>query len=204
MIEPLVAIRALEHHSYCARQCALIHGDGVWADNSHTVRGVRSHRRVDRGNPSTTGSIRVLRSIPLWSEVLGLTGRSDVVEIHSGGSVVPVEYKAGRRHGEAAHLQLCAQALCLEEMLGVRIDHGYLWFGGTRRRLRVDIDQSLRARTIQAIDEIRGNIRSALLPPAANDVRCGECQLLHYCLPEVVVQNDRLTLQSEDLFRCDI
>ena len=111
--EPIVAISAIEHFVYCPRQCALIHCDGVWSDNAHTVRGSRTHRRVDTGHHRRERGRLVLRAIPLWSETLGLSGRADAVEIERG-AVRPVEYKSGVRHGSAADLQLCAQALCLE------------------------------------------------------------------------------------------
>ncbi|MGH9268260.1 MAG: CRISPR-associated protein Cas4, partial [Acidimicrobiales bacterium] len=91
MIEPVVAISAIEHYAYCPRQCALIHADGVWADNVHTVRGSRGHRRVDEGRGRVERGRRVLRGVPLWSAQLGLSGRADVVELTTEGDVVPVE-----------------------------------------------------------------------------------------------------------------
>lgn len=203
-VEPVVALRALEHQEYCARQCALIHGDGVWVHSEHTLRGIRDHRRVDDGQHRTERGRRVLRGIPLWSERWGLTGRADVVELHADGSVVPVEYKSGSRHGLAADVQLCAQALCLEEMLAVTIDHGFVWFGGPRRRERVACDTELRTLTLGRIAEIRANLLTDQLPMAPNDVRCTECPLRPYCLPEVVtVDQDELRRSTtEELFTC--
>ena len=128
--ELVVPISAIEHFVYCPRQCALIHCDGVWNDNAHTVRGTRAHRRVDSGQHRRERGRQVLRAIPLWSEALGLSGRADAVEMERG-AVRPVEYKSGVRHGAAADLQLCAQAMCLEEMLDVAIPHGH---GGTGDR----------------------------------------------------------------------
>ena len=187
MIEPVVTISAIEHYVYCPRQCALIHGDGVWADNPHTIRGHRAHRRVDDPDTSRKERCRrVLRAVPLWSERYGLSGRADVIEIHSDTTVVPVEYKAGVRHGHAADLQLCAQAICLEDMLKVPVSEGFVWYGGTRRRWRVDFDLRLRAETLRAVSTIRAQIVSGQLPPAPNDARCSECQLIHHCLPGVV------------------
>ena len=110
MERTIVPISAIEHFVYCPRQCALIHCDGVWSDNAHTVRGVRAHRRVDSGQHRHERGRKVLRGIPLWSEALGLSGRADVVEIEIG-AVRPVEYKSGVRHGSAADLQLCAHDL---------------------------------------------------------------------------------------------
>ena len=99
--EPIVTISAIEHFVYCPRQCALIHCDGVWSDNAQTVRGSRAHRRVDSGRHRRERGRLVLRSLPLWSETLGLSGRADAVEIEPG-VVRPVEYKSGIRHGAAA------------------------------------------------------------------------------------------------------
>ncbi len=203
--EPTVALRALEHHAYCPRQCTLIHGDRVWEHNEHTTHGVRAHRRVDAGEQRVARGVRTLRSVPLWSEALGLSGRSDVIELHQDGSVIPVEYKAGTRHGDAADLQLCGQALCLEEMLGIAVHHGFVWFGAPRRRSRVLLDADLRRRTLRAIDAIRSNLLADQLPAAPNDQRCRQCQLLHHCLPEIVsVDSLRLRRETtEELFRCD-
>ena len=182
--EPVVQISAIEHFVYCPRQCALIHCDGVWSDNAHTVRGSRAHRRVDSGEHRQERGRQVLRAIPLWSEKLGLSGRADAVEVE-GDAVHPVEYKAGVRHGAAADLQLCAQALCLEEMLAVEIPHGYVWYGGPRRRLQVDFTEELRGDVREVIDAIRAQLMTFELPEAPNDARCKECQLLHHCLPEL-------------------
>jgi CRISPR-associated exonuclease Cas4 len=181
-VEPIVAISAIEHYAYCPRQCALIHGDGVWSDNRHTVRGARAHRRVDSGEHRNERGRLVLRAIPLWSERYGLTGRADAVEIDAG-TVRPVEYKAGVRHGSAADLQVCAQAICLEEMLGLRVDEGFVWYGGTRRRERVVFSNELRLQVSEIVDSIRTQMRSGRLPHAPNDKRCHECQLLNHCLP---------------------
>ena len=183
--EPVIPISAIEHFAYCPRQCALIHCDGVWSDNVHTVRGTRAHRRVDSGQHRTERGRRVLRGIPLWSESLGLSGRADVVEM-DGDAVRPVEYKSGVRHGIAADLQLCAQAMCLEEMLCIDVPLGSIWYGGPRRRVEVEFTNTLRAQMMAAIDAIREQLLTGVLPDAANDERCNECQLLHHCLPGVI------------------
>ena len=184
MPEPVIQISAIEHFAYCPRQCALIHSDGVWADNAHTVRGTRAHRRVDSGEHRIERGRQVLRSIPLWSESLGLSGRADVVEIN-GDDIRPVEYKAGVRHGSAADLQLCAQALCLEEMLGVSVSRGNVWYGGPRRRMEVEFTEELRDEVQATIQAIRDQLLTGQLPRAIDDERCGECQLLHHCLPRL-------------------
>ena len=203
-IEPVIPISAIEHFAYCPRQCALIHCDGVWSDNEHTVRGSRKHRRVDSGAHRRERGRMVLRSIPLWSEALGLSGRADAVEIDDDNGVHPVEYKAGVRHGNAADLQLCAQAMCLEEMLGVDIPHGHVWYGGPRRRTRVEFTAALRGEVQSAVEEIRGQLLTGVLPEAVDDERCNECQLLHHCLPSLSRSPRKVNRYiAEVVFRCD-
>ena len=199
---PIVALSALEHHVYCPRQCALIHVDGSWADNEHTVRGEAGHRRVDSGKHRTERGRLVLRSIPLWSELLGLTGRADAVEVYDC-NLVPVEYKIGVPHGDAADVQLCAQALCLEEMTGIPVAEGAIWFAATRRRQRVEFDERLRTRTLTVIEEVRAELCSALLPEPAGDNRCQACQLLGVCQPEVSGRTLRVErYMEEEVRRC--
>ena len=183
-VEPVIPISAIEHFVYCPRQCALIHCDGVWSDNAHTVRGVRFHRRVDVGQHRRERGRLVLRGIPLWSEGLGLSGRADAVEME-GGTIRPVEYKSGIRHGASADLQLCAQALCLEEMLDIEIPNGHVWYGGPKRRVQVDFTPILRRDVRAVVQQIRTHMLTTKLPDAPNDSRCAECQLLHHCLPEL-------------------
>lgn len=201
-MEPVVAISAIEHYAYCPRQYALIHIDGVWEDNAHTVRGELGHSRADTFASRLERGVRVVRAVPIWSEVLGLSGRADAVEFHDDGSVVPVEYKIGTRHGDAAHLQLAAQALCLEEMLGRLISSGAIWFAGPRRRCTVLIDAELRAHVLDVVESIRSLLTSGRLPGAVNDERCGECQLLGYCLPGVVSNPARVTSYLTEVVGC--
>ncbi len=201
--EPVIPISAIEHFEYCPRQCALIHCDGVWSDNIHTVRGSRAHRRVDSGKHRFERGRQVLRSIPLWSEELGLTGRADAVEIQ-GEAVQPVEYKSGVRHGAPADLQLCAQALCLEEMLEIKVEFGFVWYGGPRRRSRVDFSSTLRQQVLDIVSSIRRQILTTALPVAPNDDRCNECQLSHHCLPELTSSPHSITRYlSKAIFECD-
>ena len=200
--EPVVPISAIEHFEYCPRQCALIHCDGIWSDNIHTVRGTRAHRRVDGGKHRHERGKQVLRSIPLWSEELGLSGRADAVEIE-GTAVRPVEYKSGVRHGMAADLQLCAQALCLEEMLDTAISYGCVWYVDPRRRREVDFTDSLRRQVREIISKIREQILTTSLPNAPNDSRCSECQLLHHCLPELTSSPRRIhRYLTKEVFEC--
>jgi len=183
---PLVPLSAIEHYEYCPRQCALIHCDGVWHDNVNTLRGHIAHRRSDDPSESRVERGRtVLRGVRLWSDRHGLTGRADRIEVTHDGAVTPVEHKAGQRHGATADLQVCAQALCLEEMLNIDIATGVVWYDGTRRRRRVRFSDTLRTDTLARAEQIRTTLIDGTLPAAPNDERCRRCQLRHHCLPEL-------------------
>ncbi|TAJ19188.1 MAG: CRISPR-associated protein Cas4 [Dehalococcoidia bacterium] len=195
-----VPISALEHYSYCPRQCALIHVEQTFDENQFTIRGRIAHERVDSGEERTTRGVRALRGIPLWSEQYGLIGRADVVEFQAGRPV-PVEYKVGKRVGAHAELQLCAQALCLEEMLGVPVAIGALYFRQERRRYDIAMDDSLRRRTVETLEAVRDQIRSQALPPAPADARCPNCSLFNACLPSVVARRAAHWRYQVDLFR---
>jgi len=199
----MVPISAIEHFEYCPRQCALIHGEGQWAENAHTIRGSRTHRRVDSGEDRIERGRRVVRTMQLWSDEFGLIGRADAVEF-TDDSIWPVEYKSGSQHGLAAHLQVCAQALCLEEMFRCSVPIGFLWFGGPRKRVRVEIDSDLRSKTIAAIVSIRSFLLTGELPSAPNDRRCDSCQLQPNCLPSVVTVPPPRFRQTvhDSLFKC--
>ncbi len=200
--EPVVAISALEHHVYCPRQCALIHVDGIWVESEHTARGDLGHARVDSGKHKVERGRLVLRAIPLWSEQFGLTGRADAIEVATDGSFIPVEYKIGRRHGDAAHVQLCAQALCIEEMTGRRVARGALWFAAPRRRLEVELDEDLRTLTCSVIEEVRCWLTAQVLPPALDDDRCATCQLVEVCQPSLTAHPGRVARHLEEVFAC--
>jgi CRISPR-associated exonuclease Cas4 len=186
-----IPVSAIEHYSYCPRQCALIHVEQTFDENLFTIRGHLAHERVDAGDDTVRSDVRVMRSVPIWSERLGLRGKADLVEFRPEGPY-PVEYKVGRRKGIHADLQLCAQALCLEEMLDVSIPRGAVFYHAERRRYEVRLDEALRRRTLQAIEAIRSILRDQRLPPAVNDARCPNCSLLHACLPSVVGEPARL------------
>lgn len=199
----IVAISALQHHVYCPRKCALIHVDGLWFDNRHTIRGHRGHRRADTGEIRSERGSLVLRAVPLFSENMGLTGRADVLEVHPDGSLVPVEYKMGVPYQDAADVQICAQAMCLQEMTGCPIPEGFVWYSTTRRRRRVTFDERLRSRTLQVIDAVRHWMEEERLPPAPNDQRCTRCQFSDHCLPDLVAHRDRIDRYLRDeVFAC--
>jgi CRISPR-associated exonuclease Cas4 len=187
--EDIVLISALEHYSYCPRQCALIHVERIFDENVFTLRGRRAHERADQPLSVGEAGVRMERALPLWSEHLGLLGKADVIEFHPEGRVVPVEYKHGhRREWQHDNLQICAQALCLEEMLGTRVLEGAIYSIQTRRRRTVSFDEELRRATRDATEAVRALQRSVgPLPPAVNDKRCPKCSLIDACVPATVV-----------------
>lgn len=195
-----ILVSALEHWSYCPRQCALIHLERTFDENVYTTRGRHAHERVDEGERGPAGDIRIERGMPLWSHQLGLIGRADVVEFH-GATPYPVEYKVGRRRqwGHEA-LQLCAQALCLEEMMGEPVPAGAIYYRASRRRREVLLDEQLRRAVADAVQAIREMLRRSDLPPPVNDARCRHCSLLESCMPEVVEDRQRLRVLRAALF----
>lgn len=199
--EEIVLVSAIEHYSYCPRQCALIHVEKVFDENIFTLRGRHAHERVDEDEPTTVGDVKVERALPLWSRRLGLQGKADTVEFRPDGVVFPVEYKHGPRRAKVHDdLQLCAQALCLEEMLGVSIPAGAIYYCSSHRRREVDFNAELRAKTEDAVILIRRMLNDGDLPPPVNDARCRHCSLADACLPEALVTARGLRV-ADRLFR---
>jgi CRISPR-associated exonuclease Cas4 len=194
-----VPISAIEHYSYCPRQCALIHIEQVFEDNIHTIRGTIAHERVDAGVGSVQTGVRFVRGLPLWSERHGLRGRADLVEFRPDG-YYPVEYKSGPRKGRHADLQLCAQAMCLEEMFGVPVPLGAVFHRASATRREVCLDPDLRAATLEIVEAIRAMLAETKVPPPANDARCKRCSLQDACVPGLASSPGRLASYENDLF----
>jgi len=200
----LIMLSALEHYSYCPRQCALIHLEQTFEENLFTLRGHAVHEQVDEPEIKIEKGVRVERALPLWSNRLGLTGKADVVEFH-GDTPYPVEYKHGpRREKEHDDLQLCAQAICLEEMTGQPVPKGAIFHHSSRRRREVEFTPVLRQKVEQSVAEIRAMLVSRILPPAVDDARCKNCSLQDSCLPSVVNEKKRLQRFVSELFTVDI
>lgn len=181
-----IPVSALQHFSYCPRQCALIHVAQIFDENLYTLRGRSVHRRAHEPGREARGGVRVERGLPIWSKKHGLTGKADVVEFE-GDTIRPIEYKAGRlrnrRGRDADRIQLCAQALCLEEMFRTSVEEGDLYYAGSRRRISVPMEQGLRERTLEIVAEVRRQLADALVPPPVNDARCPDCSLHDGCVP---------------------
>lgn len=184
--EPL-PISALNHLLYCERRAALVHLEQVWADNLFTAEGNVLHEIAHHGPDENQRGVRITRSLPLLSNVLAMRGEADIVEFHKDGRVIPVEYKRGKpKFHRADEVQLCAQALCLEEMLSVTISSGFLYYGETRRRTTITFDEELRAVTIQAIKRLHNLISSRVTPLASREKKCDKCSLIEICMPDAM------------------
>ena len=188
--DDLLPLSGLQHLTYCARRAALVHVERLWAENVYTAEGRHLHERVDEAGPprEALGGVRVVRRMPLRSLALGLSGTADVVEFHPGAATggpqvpLPVEYKRGqRRQEDAFEVQLCAQALCLEEALGVPVPEGAVYFGLTRRRLPVPFDAALRERTREAAHRLHAIVASGRTPPFEPGPKCEKCSLAGPC-----------------------
>ena len=190
----LIVISALQHMLYCPRQCALIHIEQQWAENIYTAEGRVLHQRVDAGGGERRGGVGSERGVPLRSLRLGVFGVADVIEIHAGGRLYPVEYKRGRPKAHRAdEVQLCAQAMCLEEMLETPVPEGALFYGAERRRKTVLFDDELRTLTERLATDTSRMLASGETPPAEHDSRkCGACSLRELCQPLQPGKPDRV------------
>ena len=179
----LIPVSALQHYVYCPRQCALIHVERVWEENLYTLRGRRAHERVNVPQGMVREGMQVEYAMPIWSERLGLIGQADVIEFPDGVPY-PVEHKVGpRRARHADEIQLCAQALCLEEMLGMEVRKGALFYRASRRRREVIFTEELRAEVSRVVAEVRALLSQPYLPPPVADARCRDCSLAEICMP---------------------
>ncbi|HDR15274.1 MAG TPA: CRISPR-associated protein Cas4 [Desulfobacteraceae bacterium] len=211
--EELLPLSLLQHLLFCDRRAALIQIEGLWKDNLYTVEGTQLHQKVDGDQCSESrGDLYITRGLLLHSFALGLSGKTDVVEFHRltedlptpqmkcGEKVIaiplagtnglwspyPVDYKRGKMRREVGfEAQLCAQAICLEEMLGVEVAEGAIYYGKNRRRLMVSFDEKLRRETIEAAARLHELVRSGKTPPARYGKKCESCSLVNICLPKV-------------------
>lgn len=195
-----VLLSALEHYSYCPRQCALIHREQTYDENVFTLKGNQVHTRVDQPGVASVGGIRTEYSVPLWSASLGAVGRADLVEFHDA-TPYPVEYKHGRaRQGRHADLQLCGQAMCLEEMLSIPVPAGAVYHFSSRQRREVIFTPDLRHQVRSAVAAIRQIMDEDILPPAPADERCRHCSLIEACMPYIVSERSSNQRYQRSLF----
>lgn len=193
-----IPLAALQHFLYCPRQCSLIHNEQAWAENRFTAEGQLLHKKANDGPDEHRATGSILRHLHVSSEKYNLTGICDIVEIHdlkstisdlkSTRSVTPVEYKRGKpKSHHADEVQVCAQALCLEEMFGTQITTGLIFYGKTRRRTEIKLDESLRALTLATIAAVHDMKQTGLTPTADYEARkCDACSLIDLCQPHAL------------------
>jgi len=200
----LLPISALQHYAFCPRQFALIHIEQAWEENYFTAEGRLLHERVDSGQAEQRGNLRYERGILLISNQYKIQGKMDLLEIEKiNGNVCyfPVEYKRGKPKTEAwDKMQVCAQALCLEEMRHTKVTEGAIWYWEVRRREPVIFNEELRVATITAIEEARALLAMGTTPkPIGNKLRCRACSLIEICQPHMFRQ-DHSAKYIDDLF----
>jgi CRISPR-associated exonuclease Cas4 len=206
--DDLLPLSAIEHYVFCARQAALILIEGLWQENVDTAEGRNLHERSHAAGAETRAGVRAVRGLRIRSLRLGLSGVADVIEFHLAHSgqeesgskpaclsssdrtgrsflPVPVEYKRGRlRHEKGYDVQLCAQGMCLEEMLGVEVPAGAVYFGQTARRLSVIFDEVLRTQTLTAAQQVHEMVARNETPVVPYQKKCEKCSMLALCMPK--------------------
>jgi CRISPR-associated exonuclease Cas4 len=208
--DDLLPLSGLQHIIFCRRQAALIHIEQAWAENLLTAEGRIMHDKVHEGGSESRGDVRVEYAMPLRSLKLGLIAKADVVEFHKvstpeNGQVskwvpFPVEYKHGKpKKDNSDKVQLCAQAMCLEEMLDVRIGQGALFYGAIRRREDVVFDDELRQFTQGVAREFHELIAGGATPKAIYSKKCDNCSMYELCLPKTVGKNRRIENYLKDM-----
>lgn len=196
--DDLLPLSGLQHLLFCERQCALIHIEQAWVENLFTAEGRIMHERVHEADSESRRNIRVEYSMPLRSLRLGLIAKADVVEFHRNQDKTgdkwrpfPVEYKRGRpKKDNVDKVQLCAQGLCLEEMLGVDVPSGALFYGKTRHRQDVDFDANLRSETEETAKRFHALVESSKTPKPVYGKKCANCSMKHLCLPKTVEKSE--------------
>jgi len=200
--DDFIPVSALSHITFCERRAALIHIEQIWNENLFTAEGRNLHKRVDETETEMRGDVLIFRGLYIQSFQYGLTGRTDVVEfyptqpgdpgVHLSGvpgewKPFPVEYKRGKSRKEISfEIQLCAQAICLEEMFDISISEGALYFGKSHKRKHVPIDEQLRSSTEHQIRQLRDLVNSGVTPAPVDDKRCRLCSLNDICMPGAV------------------
>ena len=187
----LIQLSALQHYVFCKRQCALIHIEQIWSENRLTAEGRIMHERVHEEGRESRGDVRIEHGLPLSSLHLGLSGMADVVEFHrqidGTWQPFPIEYKRGKpKPDDCDRVQLCAQAICLEEMLNVEITSGTIFYGKTRHRHDVLFDEPLRKKTEETARLLHQLIELGDTPKPVYASKCDSCSLYSSCLPKTI------------------
>ncbi len=189
--DDLLPISALQHFIFCERQCALIHLEQLWNENLFTAQGRVMHERVHSESAERRRDIRVEYGMSIRSLRLGVTGKADVVEFHrlenNEWRPFPVEYKRGRNKPDNRDkVQLCAQAMCLEEMLGITVPQGAFYYGKERHRTEIALDEALRKETEETAERLHRFLKEGKTPAPVYEKKCDTCSLFSLCLPKTM------------------
>jgi CRISPR-associated exonuclease Cas4 len=189
-----IPISALSEYVYCPRNCYLFYVLGERGENPYTVEGELLHERVHESSRTKRDELIQLRRVYVYSKRFGMSGFADVLE-EKEDKIYPVEYKRGRSGGwQNDEIQLCAQAICLEEMLNVEIVQAYIFYVSSKRRREVKLGKKLREDTIKTVEEVRALFKSKKIPPPLNNNRCRNCSLKPKCLPKETIKIKRAKL----------
>lgn len=209
----------LNDYLFCNRRAALKILEGLWGENVHTLVGDLAHEHADLPGYEIAKGVTLLRALPVWSERLGLNGKCDIVEVESGSTsnlkskitdwkthgvaaLRPVEYKKGkRRHFDNDDVQLCAQALCLEEMFKRPVERGAIFHAASKRRREVEFTPELRHLTETAIADLHALVETGAVPPAVLKPQCEQCSLFEICLPAITSLPARVQRAADELLR---
>ena len=197
--EDYLQLSGIQHFAFCRRQWALIHIENQWAENERTVDGIIMHEKAHSGDAESRGNVVIMRALRVFSATLGVSGECDVVEFNRNADGIslnghdglwqpyPVEYKRGKpKEHNADEMQLCAQAMCLEEMLCCTIPCGALFYGEPRRRTEVEFTPELRRAVEDSLNEMHDYYKRGYTPKAKPRKGCSACSLKEICLPKMV------------------
>lgn len=199
--EPL-SLSLLNDFLYCPRRAALKAVDGCWGENVHTVKGELAHEHADLPGYEVAKGVKLLRALPVFSERLRLSGKCDIVERNGDGALCPVEYKKGpTRKFINDDVQLCAQALCLEEMFGKPAPRGAVFHAASKRRRDVEFTPQLRKTTEEAVSALHLLVNAETIPQAVFKPACEECSLYEICLPKLTSRPGGLAQAAKRLFQ---
>jgi len=193
--DDFLQLSALQHFVFCPRQCALIHIEQIWEENLFTAEGGIMHERCHKEESQTRDGVRIERGLRIFSRRLGLVGMADVVEFskpraREKAAPFPIEYKHGKpKTNNCDNVQLCAQAICLEEMMGAVVPCGAIFYGKTRHRLDVVFDAELRQETEDTACRLHEFIRLGVTPKPEYSKKCESCSLISICMPKILRQN---------------
>lgn len=198
-------LSGLQHIKFCPRQCALIHIEQVWHENYFTASGRAQHEKVHSGIAESRGMVRTERDLKISSAKLGITGQTDAVEFYSDGKIIPVEYKHGEpKEDSCDEVQLCAQVICLEEMLNCTITEGALFYFKIRRRIPVKITDELRKETLELALSFHNLVESGKTPTAKYKRKCESCSFVDECFPESAGKNKSVDIYLKRRIQSEI